>query len=337
MNKSDMTHEEWLAWRRQGICGTDVWDLLEGCQRRLWYDKTGVPPDYPIEQTPRMAWGSELQPIVAKKVGKRLKSTVRLQDSCIQHPDHPWLRGDLDGALFAWRAVLAWAILEIKTVSDAEARRIKRDATNNSGRASIRERWLLQTHTYIEIAWAMHLGADKGVLAIFNRDTGELDIVEVPRHPHIGEAIIARGEALWRQIENGPQPDRVGPDRDDCCRNCPWRRTCLEPQRLEQMEIMDPGPYAELPVRDELAQPMRDYAEAAAMRKQWAEIEDAAKGRIIELAGQREARCDAGYLRHVPGGKRLDTALVKSQHKDVYDACLKVAGDSWRVYAKERE
>lgn len=90
---------QWLAWRRDGIGGSDI-SMILGLSRwgspwTVYCDKLGITEAQ--EPTDAMWWGTVLEDdIVAAFERDSGLSVVAQQERC-QHPDHPWMRCTLDG------------------------------------------------------------------------------------------------------------------------------------------------------------------------------------------------------------------------------------------------
>jgi len=71
---SNMSHEEWLAIRRTGLCGSDCASVLGlspwTSSIELWMDKTGKKPiDKEVSES--MFWGSRLEDTIRDFLLKR--------------------------------------------------------------------------------------------------------------------------------------------------------------------------------------------------------------------------------------------------------------------------
>lgn len=120
INIEGMPEEEWLAYRRNGICGSDApivteqspWNTPLG----LYYDKLGVKPLHPEDKDETaMEVGHLLEPLVAKLFSEATGYEVCKDWNMYQHPLFPFVLVNLD-----YIAVLpdgSRAIVECKTGS----------------------------------------------------------------------------------------------------------------------------------------------------------------------------------------------------------------------------
>ena len=94
--------QEWLLSRRLGIGGSDVAAIL-GLSKysspyQLWLDKTGRSELEDSTSEPAY-WGNMLEDIVAKEYAKRNGVKVQRVNATIAHPEHDWMRANIDRAI----------------------------------------------------------------------------------------------------------------------------------------------------------------------------------------------------------------------------------------------
>lgn len=105
----NMSHEEWLNSRNQGIGGSDVATILGLNQYKsafqLWLEKIG---ELPVKQAESEAayWGTELEEVVAREFTLRTNKKVRWRNKVFEHATYPFLRGTIDRDVVGERAVL---------------------------------------------------------------------------------------------------------------------------------------------------------------------------------------------------------------------------------------
>jgi putative phage-type endonuclease len=123
----DLSREDWLSVRRNGIGSSDAAAAVGlnpyKSQLALWMEKTGrddlfAPIDVNDESTP-VYWGTLLEPIVAAHYTKRSGNRVRRVNAVLQHPDHSWMLANLDREVVGVPEV---QILECKTAGVQGAR-----------------------------------------------------------------------------------------------------------------------------------------------------------------------------------------------------------------------
>ncbi len=98
----NLTREEWLGYRTQGIGGSDV-SIIAGINPfksvyQLWLEKTGQVE--PVEANNEYThWGTILEPIVRKEFADRTGIKVRQKHMLLQSEQYPFMLADLDGVI----------------------------------------------------------------------------------------------------------------------------------------------------------------------------------------------------------------------------------------------
>lgn len=222
-----------LAERKKGIGGSDVaslWSLGYGCRRRLFYDKTNVPPDFEREATPAMELGVFLESWFAERYAIAAHRLLTKAGASSIHPKFPELRVNIDRIIIdELEPDREVGILEIKSVGRAVFYKIKREG--------LPEDYILQLQHGMLVT-----GASWGSFAIGSRDSGEFLWWDVNASPEVHASILAEGPKFWAQVENGPIPDALEPD-DRRCQQCQWRTTC-QGNALVQLERNEDMPQA---------------------------------------------------------------------------------------------
>lgn len=97
---SELPREEWLAYRRRGIGGSDAAAVLGISPfmtgRDLYYDKLGISAAADDENWVAKEIGHRLEPLVAEIFSKRTGLKVFQKKFMFQHPQYPWMLADLD-------------------------------------------------------------------------------------------------------------------------------------------------------------------------------------------------------------------------------------------------
>jgi putative phage-type endonuclease len=112
-----VSREQWLAERRQGIGGSDVAAILGLSRFRtavdVWLDKRGMGEPQP--ETDAMRFGSLLEPVVIQEFTRRTGFEVRRGLPIQKSEEHPFMLASLDGLIEDERA-----IVEAKTARTAD-------------------------------------------------------------------------------------------------------------------------------------------------------------------------------------------------------------------------
>lgn len=98
----DLSHEEWLKYRTQGIGGSDV-SILAGINpfksvHQLWLEKTGQ-VELEESDTEYTHFGTLLEPIVRKEFTTRTGIKVRQKHMILQSEEYPFMTANLDGTI----------------------------------------------------------------------------------------------------------------------------------------------------------------------------------------------------------------------------------------------
>lgn len=98
VSTKELTHENWLDYRRLGIGGSDVAPLC-GLSRykspmEVYLDKLGEIP--PIEDNPKMKAGRILEPVIAEWFAEETGMKVMKQNAIFQHKEHSFMLANID-------------------------------------------------------------------------------------------------------------------------------------------------------------------------------------------------------------------------------------------------
>jgi putative phage-type endonuclease len=115
VSTTDLTHDDWLGFRRQGIGGSDCAAIC-GLSRYnsplgVYMDKIGEMP--PLEDNPRMKAGRKLEPFIADWFAEETGYKVMKRNSIFQHKNHPFMLANIDRWIPGYNAGL-----EIKNTSE---------------------------------------------------------------------------------------------------------------------------------------------------------------------------------------------------------------------------
>ena len=110
----NMSREEWLASRRNGIGGSDASSILGvnpySSPLKVYLDKIGKGEDK--ETNEAMRQGTDLEQYVADRFVEATGKKVRKCNKILQHPDYPWMLANIDREVIGENAGL-----ECKTTS----------------------------------------------------------------------------------------------------------------------------------------------------------------------------------------------------------------------------
>lgn len=115
-DKAKMSHEDWLAIRKNSIGGSEIATAI-GASRwsspfTLWATKTGR-IERAKESNESMYWGTIMEPIIREEFAKRTGLTVKTTSFIFASKTHPFLTANLDAFVDLGNGECA--VLEIKT------------------------------------------------------------------------------------------------------------------------------------------------------------------------------------------------------------------------------
>ncbi|AXM89360.1 hypothetical protein B379_09580 [Anoxybacillus ayderensis G10] len=176
-NTNEMSHEEWLSARRNGIGGSDA-SIILGLNKyktpfELWLEKTGQ-VDLQSSTSDAAYFGTLLEDLVAKEFEKRSGKKVRKRNVMFQHPNHHFLLANIDRFIVGEKA-----ILECKTASAFLAKEWEGD--------DIPEAYIVQMQHYLGVLgpeyqkgyFAVLIGGQKFIWKEIERDDELIEMIFV--------------------------------------------------------------------------------------------------------------------------------------------------------------
>lgn len=229
----DAPDSEWHAARKLGIGGSDIPTLL-GMDKytsplELYYAKRGELPDMPrsAELEEAAEWGHELEDVVARRWARQRGATVTRGPGTLQHPDAPWMLGNVD-RLFTAPAqggeALESGVLEVKTRSEYQLRAWQDDVPDAP---ALQAHWYLGV-TGFDVAYvAALIGGNKLRWHRIERDEDLL-----------GDLIDAAAD-FWRRVETGNPPPVDGTPATKNLLNHLYQ---VDPDKSVELERADVAP-----------------------------------------------------------------------------------------------
>lgn len=204
---NDQTREEWLAWRRLGIGGSDAPILMGMNQYRgalsLYVDKMdrGLDPSEPGEAA---YWGTTLEDLVAQEFAKRTGLEVRRPPvQNLRHPDYPFMQGTPDR--FVYRSAVEADLHPLKPIGILEVKtctlRKEWDWDPNPPEAPV-----CQLRHYMAVA-----GVSLGWVACLIGGQRYIHH-EIQRDPAFEAKLIEVEQQFWWHVQNDVPPDPDGRD-----------------------------------------------------------------------------------------------------------------------------
>ncbi|HDR7209457.1 YqaJ viral recombinase family protein [Bacillus cytotoxicus] len=249
---TDLTREEWLEMRRQGIGGSDLAAVLNlsdwNSPMSLYLDKIGELKEKP--QSEYAYWGNVLEDIVAREFVKRTGLKVRRKNEMLRSKKYPFMMANIDRELIGRKEGL-----ECKTTSEYKRGEWKGD--------NVPTQYRLQCQHYMAVTgykrWhiAVLIGGNKFEFKTIERDE---DIIKMA---------IEKCDVFW----NNFVAKRIPPAVDGLKPTTDSLKEIYE-KSIEDDYIILPShslTYAE------------DFETAGEQLKYWKERQDKAKNNMINI------------------------------------------------------
>lgn len=244
--------QAFLEERSTGIGGSDIASLLQplltddvkyGCRRRLWYDKSGIPEDYPQDDSGPMRLGRILEPHIADWHMEATGDVLTVPDTN-RHPAHPELLVHIDRIISDADHGDPGAA-EIKALGPDMYWQTKRDGIVVDYILQLQHGMLCGGETVETGGSGEYRPLTWGKFIVGNRAYGGKPLAWTQNADQdVHEAILAEGPAFWATLRNPDKmPERLEPD-DKRCGTCCWRKTCHGDSLIHSDSKQD-LPYAE--------------------------------------------------------------------------------------------
>lgn len=198
--KGEMTHEQWLQARGQGIGSSDMATVvgLNPYRTRydLWLEKTGQKAPEDLSDNAAVYFGNVLEDVVAQEFARRTGRKVRRDNFIRRHPDHPWMLANLDRQIVAEDGGEP-EILECKTAGFWAA---QGEEWGDDGTDLVPERYLIQVQHQLAVT-----GRKRAFLAALIAGN-DFRRYEISRNEPIIASLIRIGAEFWNCVVNDVPP-----------------------------------------------------------------------------------------------------------------------------------
>ena len=286
----NLSKEEWLRYRKQGIGGSDVSRLL-GINKwkseiELWLDKTNQ-TNAPVEENEAIQWGTIMEPIIRNHFAEVTGKAVVELKAMLQHPEHPFMLADVDGVTVDDSGNPA--ILEIKTASEFK---------RSDWEEGVPAYYQTQVQHYLCVT-----GIQKAYVAVLIGGNS-FRIFEVDADAEIQDMLIAVEKNFWNKVQNMIRPEMDGSDAAKNLLDSLYRGG------IEETIVMP----------DDAIEYVDAYIEACAEEDNAKAKKQDAANHIKEFLGDYDK---ATYLGHSISWKpvtseRLDSKSLKENEPEIY-------------------
>lgn len=218
--------------RSTGIGGSDCHHLFSlepyGCARRMAYEKSKTPADYPDPEAAVMRRGHALEPLVIKLIRDSFADhEMRITQPNIReyrNPDYLYCHPDaivdtLGGETELWEA---------KTVGFWQWKRLRESQV-------LPDAYMLQVQHSLLVT-----GLRVARFGVLWADGWQFESFPVEANAEIQESIKYYGREFWENLKAGHLPARLDPE-DPRCQRCPWRTTCQGKALLDKVGKAEKG------------------------------------------------------------------------------------------------
>ncbi|MBO8169318.1 MAG: YqaJ viral recombinase family protein [Thermoanaerobacteraceae bacterium] len=299
INTIDLSREEWLAWRRKGIGGSDIGAI---CGVNPWkspvavyLEKVGeVKEDR--EDNEAMHFGRVLEDVIAKEFSRRTGYKVQRRNAILQHPKVEWALANIDRLILAKDSDDGNGILEIKTANEY--------ARGDWEEGKIPDQYLLQLQWYLFVT-----GLKWGYFATLVGGN-KFYHYRVERDDEIIEYLVKICGDFWKMVQ-----DRTPPEMDGSQSSTEVLKF-LYPESKPESIIELP------PTAEEL---IAEYEAAAADEKAAKERKEAAANKIKALMGENETAWagDRKVSWKTVVSNRFDSKRFKKDYPELYEMYAK--------------
>lgn len=291
----EMTRTEWLKARSKGIGGSDAGIILGLNKYRtkfeLWLEKTGQVEPVELDNE-AIYWGNEMEDVVAKEFEKRTEKKVRRVNYMFSHPEHHFIKANLDRVV-----VGESALLECKTASAFLAKEWEGE--------EVPDTYLVQVQHYLgvtgkEVAYiAVLVGGNKFIWKEIKRDEELISII-FEAEKHFWEFHVLGGNAP--ELDGSSAAEQYLKERYERAER--FKQIILPSDAktlLQQYQLVKENEKLVLDAKREIENKLK------------ATLEDAEAGSTDGFI--------VSWKNHVQN--RVDTAVLKEKFPDVYKLVLK--------------
>ncbi len=266
--------------RKGFIGGSDVADIFSlepyGCARRLWYEKTGVEPDYPKDSF-HLRRGKILEPVAASLFAQETGHKIRKRNLRIIDDEYPFMAALLDREIV--KDERGPGVLEVKCPGLRTYLDVKRKG--------IQDAYILQIQHYLRVR-----KAEWGAFCAFSAELAEVFHFEVMRDDELIQKVVEGELAFWELVQRHTIPDKLD-KKDKRCLKCTHGTTCQGITNEEYLAFAQNDTGVELVLDEELERYAGEYWDIKAVCDEANEMMDGVKEKIktrMEAIGSQKVQ-----------------------------------------------
>ncbi|MEN6320717.1 MAG: YqaJ viral recombinase family protein [Syntrophaceae bacterium] len=267
--------------RQSFLGGSDiasVFNIGYGCARRLWYEKTGVEPDYP-KDTFHLRRGNILEPVAAMLYAQETGKKIRKRNLRLIDEERPYLTALLDREVV--KDERGPGVLEIKCPGLRGYLDVKRKGAMDD--------YVLQLQMYM---WLRK--ANFGAFCFFSAELAEIFHFEVLPDEELIAKVLEGAAAFWQLVQNRTIPDKLD-KKDKRCLKCTHGTTCQGITNEEYLAFANTAEGLEIVLDDELDRYVNEYWDVKAVKDEADEMMDGVKEKIkMRMEAIKSAKVQIG-------------------------------------------
>lgn len=292
INTVDISKEDWLKARRNGIGGSDA-AAIAGVNKwkspiAVYLEKIGE-IENDLQSEPAY-WGSQLEELVAREFSTRTGLKVQRLNAILQHHEFPWMFANLDRVIMDPER--GRGVLECKTTGAWNDKAWTED--------QVPDEYMLQVQHYLAVT-----GFEYAYIAVLIGGQKYMHKY-IARDDQIINYLIKIEADFWHLVEN-----RTPPAVDGSKASTEVLNLLYKPEESTEDEVQLP---------DDAEAVIADYNHASQMIKDWEEAKDKAANRLKALLGKNSLGLTNTYkVSWKPySTNRLDSKALKSEMPYIY-------------------
>ena len=289
---SEMTREEWLELRKQGLGGSDAAWVMGRSRYKSpytgWAEKAGFIEEPNLDDRESVEWGHRLEPIVAERFSERFGLEIIDAPVMLQHPTYPWMLANVDRFIVEGGEIVG--ILEVKTAGLRMADYWEGD--------DVPDHYWLQVQHYLACC-----GLDFAYLTVLIGGQEQRDY-RIERDELAIADLIAKEGDMWAHVEAKIAPDVDGSESTK--------------DTLGEMWIPEEGSVTDLP--DEAIDLIVGLAALAEKRKEIEAEETLGQNELKALLAEHEIGRVNGEVVVTwkpQTRKTIDSKRLKAEHPEI--------------------
>ena len=290
LSTENLSYEEWLEARKQGIGGSDA-SVVCGISRykspvELWMEKTGQLPSQ--EAGEAAYWGNLLESLVREEFTKRTGIEVTKPSVIYQSQEHPFMLANVDG--LCEDDTHGPCIFEAKTASAYKT---------GEWEDAIPDEYMIQIQHYMAVTG--YQGAYIAVLIGGNAFRWKF----VERDEELISMLVSLEEDFWRHVQNGTPPALDGSDAS---------------AGFLAERFPNSVPQSEIALPDKAAELLQQYDLSCEVLKLATEQKQEAENQLKQMLGDHETGTSGNRVITWKSisQERLDSKTLKAEHPALF-------------------